>query len=237
MNPINQKYESMKFDSRRKSYYKGLKAMQNLGYVFDDYIHHFPSFAGHMTIARFLGLYELYKMSLGVAGHIAEAGIHKGFGTIGLAKIVKIFEPESLTLVHGFDWFLGMDSTNEEPNILKGSYKEDYKRLMKLINAQQLGNIIHIHKLDLKTELGTFFKTNSYLQFKLVIIDAGQYDIVASCLRNFWERITPGGILVFDSFNHEISPGETRAIKELLPNSKIRTLPWLWTPTAFVVKE
>lgn len=236
MDYIEGRYESKKFSDRKEPYYNGLSEILSLGYEKEDLIHHFPSFIGHMTLARILNLYELYKMTLGVAGHIAEAGVYKAAGTLLFAKLTKIFEPESLTLVHGFDWFEGTLPTEEEPNVLEGSYKEDYSRIMRLIRAQQLDNIVHIHKLDLKTELDSFFDENKYMQFKLVLLDAGQYEIVKSCLRNFWPRITSGGIIVFDQFNHELSPGETRAVKEFLPDAKIKTFPFGWMPTAYVVK-
>jgi hypothetical protein len=189
-----------------------------------------------MTLARFLVLYEAYKMTLGLAGHIAEAGVYKGAGTLFFAKLAQIFEPESLTLVHGFDWFEGSKPTSEEPNIVEGSYREDYARLMRLIAAQRLEHIVHIHKLDLKTGLDQFFEENAYMQFKLVFLDAGTYEIVKNCLKHFWPRLTSGGVMIFDQFNHELSPGETRAIKEYMPDAKIRTFPFGWMPTAHVVK-
>lgn len=229
-------FETRKFSARKGPYYEGLTEMLSLGYGAEDLIHHFPSFVGHMTLARFIALYELYKMTLGVAGHIAEAGVYKGAGSLFLAKLTQIFEPESLTLVHGFDWFEGSKLTAEEPNVTEGSYKEDYSRLMKLIKAQQLENIVHIHKLDLITELEKFFDEHRYMQFKLVFLDAGLYDIVMSCLKSFWPRLTSGGIIIFDQFNHELAPGETRAIRDFMPDQKIRTLPWAWMPTAYVVK-
>lgn len=230
------RFESKKFSVHKEPYYEGLSKMLSLGYEQEDLIHHFPSFVGHLTLAKFLSLYEFYKMTLGVAGHIAEAGVYKAAGTLMFAKLAKIFEPNSMTLVHGFDWFEGTLPTEEEPNVLKGSYKEDYNRVMDLIRAQHLENIVHIHKLDLKKELDRFFDENEYMQFKLVLLDAGQYDIVKSCLRNFWPRLTSGGIIIFDQFNHELSPGETRAIKEFMPDARIRTLPFGWMPTAYVVK-
>src|SRR5262245_44877790 len=177
-------FETLKFKRRKQPYYDALKEVLSLGYEPEDLIHHFPSFVGHMTLSRFLALYELYKMTLGVAGHIAEAGVYKGAGTLFLAKLTQIFEPESLTLVHGFDWFEGAKPTAEEPNVFAGSYKEDYSRLLKLVKAQRLERIVHIHKLDLTTELSSFFDTNRYMQFKLVFLDAGIYDIVKSCLEN-----------------------------------------------------
>lgn len=230
------KFETRKFSGRKAAYYEGLAEILSLGYEKEDLVHHFPNFVGHMTLSRFLALYELYKMTLGVAGHIAEAGVYKGAGTLFFAKLTQIFEPESLTLVHGFDWFEGSKVTAEEPNIIEGSCKEDYTRVMSLIRAQRLDHIAHIHKLDLRTGLDQFFDENRYIQFKLVFLDAGLYEVVKSCLRNFWPRLTSGGVMIFDQFNHELSPGETRAIKEFMPDAQIRTLPFGWMPTAYVVK-
>ncbi|MBV8856076.1 MAG: class I SAM-dependent methyltransferase [Acidobacteria bacterium] len=230
-------YETRKFAERKEPYYEGLKEVLSLGYSAEDLIHHFPSFVGHMTLSRFLVLYELYKMTLGVAGHIAEAGVYKGAGTLLFAKLTQIFEGESLTLVHGFDWFEGMDPSAEERDEAGvSSYKEDYLRLMRLIKAQKLDHLVHIHKLDLKEELADFFEKHQSLQFKLVFLDAGQYDVVKSCLINFWPRLTSGGVLVLDQFNHEHAPGEARAIREVLPDAQLRTFPFGWMPTAYVVK-
>lgn len=236
MNYKEGKFETLKFKERKGPYYEGLAEILSLGYEPEDLLHHFPSFVGHMTISRFLALYELYKMTLGVAGHIAEAGVYKGAGTLFFAKLAQIFEPESLTLVHGFDWFEGSKPTAEEPNIVAGSYKEDYERLMSLIRAQRLDNIVHIHKLDLTSALDAFFDEHKYMQFRLVYLDAGLYEVVKSCIKNFWPRLTSGGVMIFDQFNHELAPGETRAVREFLPDAKIRTFTFGWMPTAYVVK-
>ena len=236
MDYIEGKFESKKFSAQKEPYYEGLSKILSLGYSEEDLIHHFPSFVGHLTLLKFFSLYEFYKMTLGVAGHIAEAGVYKAAGTLLFAKLTKIFEPNSMTLVHGFDWFEGTLPTDEDTHAIEGSYKEDYNRILQLIRAQELENIVHIHKLDLKTELDTFFDENEYMQFKLVLLDAGQYDIVMSGLRNFWPRLTSGGIMIFDQFNQELSPGETRAVKEFMPDAQIKTLPFGWMPTAYVVK-
>ncbi|MEQ8170537.1 MAG: class I SAM-dependent methyltransferase [Candidatus Eremiobacterota bacterium] len=237
MEYIEGKFETKRFSLRKKPYYDGLSEIMSLGYETQDFIHHFPSFVGHMTLARFIGLYELYKMTLGISGHIAEVGVYKAAGTLFFAKLIRIFEPESLTLVHGFDWFEGTKPTEEEKNVIEGSYKEDYRRVMKLIKAQNLLDIVHIHKLDLRTELDRFFEENKYMQFKLVFLDSGLYEIVKNCIKYFWPRLTTGGIMIFDQFNHELSPGETRAVKEFLPGIKINTLPYCWMPTAYVIKS
>ena len=230
------KFEHNKFAYRRPGYLKGIEEILALDFDKTDYIHHFPAFAGHMTIARFLSLYEAYKMSLTVAGHIAEIGVYKGAGSLFFAKLVKIFEPNTLTLVHGFDWFEGAKTTEEEQYVVDGECKEDYEKVLRLIKAQSLDNIIHIHKLDITKDLECFFRKNQHFQFKLVFVDCGIYDVVSSAIKYFWPRLTSGGIMVFDHFNHEFAPGETRAIKKILPDAKIKTFQFGWMPTAYIIK-
>ncbi|HEY9283729.1 MAG TPA: class I SAM-dependent methyltransferase [Pyrinomonadaceae bacterium] len=229
-------FELEKFAARKPEYYEGLQEMLSLGFDATDYIHYFPAFAGPMTISRYLSLYEAYKMTLGVAGHIAEIGVFKGAGSLFFAKLAALFEPQSLTLVHGFDWFQGAKITGEEKFVSEGECSEDYDRVMRLIRAQRLDNVVHVHNLDVTKDLGRFFTEHSHLQFKLVFADCGIYDVVKSTLEHFWPRLTSGGIMIFDQFNHEVAPGETRAIKEFMPDAKMRTFPFGWMPTAYVVK-
>jgi hypothetical protein len=236
MTDVAGKFELQKFASNRAEYYEGLQQVLELGFDTTDYIHYFPAFAGPLTIARFISLYEVYKMTLGVAGHIAEVGVYKGAGSLLFAKLMKLFEPASLNLVHGFDWFQGAKITEEEKYVAQGECYEDYDRVMRLIKAQGMDNIIHIHNLDVTRDLGQFFTENPYLQFKLIFADCGIYDVVRSTLEHLWPRLTSGGIMMFDQFNHEVAPGETRAIKEFMPDGKFRTFPFGWMPTMYVVK-
>jgi hypothetical protein len=230
------KFELRKFASRKPAYYDGMNQILSMGYEPKDFIHEFPAFAGRMTLSRYISLYEAYKMTLGVAGHIAEIGVFRGAGSLLFAKLAQLFEPDSLTLVHGFDWFKGARISSEEKFVGEGECREEYDRLMKLIRVQGLEDTVHIHNLDVTKELDEFFLENPHLQFKLVFLDCGTYEVVSSSLKRFWPRLTSGGVLLFDHFNHEVAPGETRAIKEYMPDAKIKTFPFGWMPTAYVVK-
>ena len=230
-------FEYIKFDNRRDDYQKAIDTIEELDYSSRDLIEHFPAFAGHMTISRFLGLYELYKKVEGIAGHIGEVGIYKGASFLLFAKLLQIFERESLTQVHGFDWFQGTGEDDIPTAVEIGTYKESYERLQTLVSAQQLDRIAFIHKLDITKELIGFLDTYRHLQFKLVSLDAGLYNVVKTALPLFWERLTPGGVLVLDQYNHELSPGETMAVRELLPHAKVRTLPNIWLPSGYIIKE
>jgi hypothetical protein len=234
---LDGEFETVKFSERKPQYYEALNEIFRLGYPPADYLHYFPAFVGHVTLWRHLTLYELYKKTIGIAGHIADIGVYKGASALLFAKLLQIFEPEALTMVHGFDWFRGTLASSEEPLQVSGSVFEDEARLRKLVTLQRLDNVLKIHKLDIVTELDGFFAKHPYLRFKLVFLDSGTYDVVSSAIRNFWPRLLPGGVLIFDQFNHEVAPGETRAIAELLPNEKVETIPNSWMPNAFIQKR
>jgi hypothetical protein len=233
-------FESSKFAFRKESYAESLAAIKSLGYTVEDYIHHFPCFTGALTLARYIAILECYQKTLGVAGNIAEVGMYKGAGSLFLAKLTQLYEPNALTQVHGFDWFQGAQNLSESDlkHLITGSYAESQERVQKLVEAQNLSNLIKIHSMDMASDqVKDFFTKFKHLQFKLVIFDIGIYEVVSNALPLFWERLTPGGIVIFDQYNFDIAPGETEAVREFLPNAKIRTFPNGWMPTAYVVKE
>jgi hypothetical protein len=230
-------FETRKFANRREPYWKGIDEILKMNYTPPDLIHHFPAFAGHVCLGRFLALYEAYKLVLGTAGHIAEAGVWKGSGMLFFAKLTQLFEPESLTQVHGFDWFRGNHPDPSEVHLVQdGSYFESKEQLERLIAAQGLERLALLHEVDLSKDLKTFLDAYPHLQFKLVFLDCGLYRVVRHCIENFWPRLTPGGVLVLDNFNHETAPGEALAVRELLPDLQIHTFPFAQQPTAYIRK-
>lgn len=230
--------ESMKFEGRRPAYSEALEGIKNLQIPLEDILHYFPAYVGDMTLNRYLTLYELYKRTLELSGHIAEVGVYKGAGSIFFAKLINIFEPMSLTMVHGFDWFKGNMPNEDESKLMPiGGYRASYTDLITLIDLQGLTNTLKIHNLDAAKELGNFFLDNRHLVFKLVFLDAGLYGVVKHSIEHFIDRIVPGGILIFDQFAHELAPGETAAIMELLGDQRIERLSWSWMPNAYIVKK
>ena len=230
--------ETLKFEHRREPYWHGIQQILDMDISPADLIHHAPAFAGHMNLARFLALYEAYKMTSPFAGHIAEAGIWKGTCTLFFAKLTRIFEPESPTLVHGFDWFQGIRPQGNEVGLVQdGAYSASFEWVNKLVSVQGLNDVVRLHNLDLSQDLPAFFSKHPSLQFKLVLLDCGIYNVVRACIEHFWPRLTPGGLLILDNFNYEPSPGETTATRELLPNKPIRTFGFTFQPTAYIIKD
>lgn len=231
------KYEYIRFDHRRDSFKEYINYLEEKNISINDWMDNYSSYIGHMSLSRIIGLYELYKKVLGVAGHIGEIGVYKGASFFLFAKLIQVFESESLTQVHGFDWFQGTGTDDIALKVEQGTYSYSYEEFVELKKMQGLDNIAFIHRLDVVKELDVFLKENLHLQFKLFFLDAGLHNIVKTTLPLIWERITPGGIVILDQYNHELAPGETLAVREILPHQKIYTLPNIWMPTAYMIKE
>ena len=210
---------------------------ETLDYMISDFYEYFPCFTSAKNISRFISFYECYKMTLGISGHIAEVGVYRGAVSFFFTKLALLYEPHGLTQIHGFDWFQKPEGDNPPKFPDPASYYESYERISTIINVQGLQTHLLLHRLNVLTELEEFFRENDYLRFKIVFLDAGNYDIVEKCIKEFWPRLSQGGILILDQYNFEVAPGETLAVHDLLPEETIiHSFPNGWMPTGYIIK-
>lgn len=229
--------ENKRFSDVDREFHAGIDSILEMGVTPRELIHHFTCFTGYVNLARYLFFYELYKQTIGLCGHIADIGTWKGASFFFFVKMVKLFEPYSQTMVHGFDWFKGMEPEQGQDNMaFQGTYAADYETVLKLLEVQRLADIGHVHKLDLVTELEGFFADNRHMRFKLVFLDCGTRRVLESCLAHFWPRIVPGGVLILDHYNNASSPAESEALERCVGQIEIKQMPFVRQPTAYVVK-
>jgi hypothetical protein len=230
--------ETLKFDHRRSPYWESIRHILTMGYDPADLIHHAPAFAGELNLGRFLAIYEAYKIALPYAGHIAECGVYIGSGSLFLAKLTRLFEPAASTLVLAFDWFKGSHGATLEDGIVdQSAYAEPADRFRELVHIQNLDDVVRVNELDLSRDLPDYFKEHPHLRFKLVLLDCGFYATTRAAIEHLWPRLTPGGVLVLDNYNHEAAPGETRAVQDLMPHEPIRAFPFAFMASAYVIKR
>ena len=182
-------------------------------------------------------MYDLYKKSYNLAGHIADVGTWKGASFLFLAKLVRLFESYNNTQVHGFDWFEGMKPQEGDCQEVQGEYLAEYETLLQLIDLQNLNNIAILHKMDIINELSSFFKENPYLRFKMVFVDCGITDVLEKSLENFWPKIVQGGVLIMDHYNVETSPTESDIVDKYIGKNCIKQYSFNRQPTAYIIKE
>lgn len=232
---INGTLETVRHAKRRAKYHENLAKIMDLGYEKQDLLHYFPSFVGDLTLARAFTLYEFYKQTKDIAGHICEVGVHKGFGSILFGKLIQLFEPHSLTMVHGFDWFKGIEQETDAKLQRPGGDGSDEDMLRELIRLQNLDSVVKVHNLDVRTDLSKFFEDYPHLRFRLAFIDSGTYAVTKAAIESIWPRLNKGGIMIFDQYTNEVAPGETQAIHELLPNETIRNIGG-WMANSYILK-
>jgi hypothetical protein len=67
-----------------------------------------------------------------------------------------------------------------------------------------------------------FLRKNEHTAFSLVHIDCDLYESTKDALGAVFERVVPGGVILFDEVFHPKFPGETKAFWEVFNSSPLR---------------
>jgi hypothetical protein len=201
-----------------------------------DLLYHFPAFVGSVNLARFLSLFKAFEATQHISGHIGDFGTYKGGSFFTFAKLVRIFEPHSNTEVLGFDWFKGQTPGPKDHSINQGKYVSEKHVLEALIEKQNLSGIMKLHDMNLVKDFSNFLTENPWLHFRLAFIDCGIEDVLNAKIKPVWDRILPGGILILDHFNHEVSPTESVIALAATSGRVVEQFSFSRSPTAFIVK-
>ncbi|MEL7037843.1 MAG: TylF/MycF/NovP-related O-methyltransferase [Cyanobacteria bacterium J06592_8] len=201
-------------------------------------------------LAKLVARTLIFEQIINVPGDIIEAGVYRGSGMLTWLKLKKILAPNALKKVIGFDYF----DTESLLNSLSGQDKTSMQGLFEVRGYQhEEGAERFVH--DLITNAG--FDRNSYDLIKGDISQVAQ-DFVSqrpglkiSCLyldldlqyptyhalNAFWDRVSMGGMVVFDEYAyHQWSEaqGADQFFEE--KNIQIKALHYP-CPTAYVIKH
>ncbi|MEK3720384.1 class I SAM-dependent methyltransferase [Paenibacillus sp. FSL H8-0034] len=226
-----------KFKDMDQDYFSYIDTLAEMNIDAKELIFQFPVFVGHVNLGRYLFFYDLYKKVMNLNGHIADVGTYKGASFLFFSKLIRLFESYATTQVHGFDWFKGMNPSEDDDPLQKDRYIGDFETLSKWIELQQLKDISIVHKMDVTQELDGFLQQNRHLRFKIVFIDCGVAGVIEKSLECLWPRLVNGGILIMDHFNCEVSPAESILLDKFIGNQFVRQMPFNRQPTCYVIKE
>jgi len=183
---------------------------------------HWPLYCGISNLARSIAISDLLRSTLDVPGHVVEFGSWRGANVLFFAKLLRIFDPMGSKVVHCFESFEGLDKFSkedkDEAKLEKGKYKGLYEELMDIITLYHLNDEINIHKGRIADTLPTVLKENEALTFSFVYYDADLYKPAKTVIESLHERLSKGGLFVFDEWNYKIYPGEGLAVNEFLKN-------------------
>jgi hypothetical protein len=208
----------------------------------DKRLESFPKYVRRQDLKRFLAMYELFKLALGVKGSIVECGVFRGFSVMAWAKLSAILEPENLTRrIYAFDTFDGFPSVDEkdanavaQPSAGEfggGGYYDELLQLIEVFDQERfLGHIdkVHLVKGDASKTIPEFVETHPHLVVSLLYLDFDLYEPTKAALEHFLPRMPAGSVLAFDELDNPIWPGETLAALDTvgLRSLKLQRLPW-----------
>ena len=211
----------------RKSHF-----FDNSKYLTPDKLRNFSKYVRRQDIARFMGLYELFKKQIDCKGSIVECGVHQGGGLLTWAKLSSILEPYNHhRKIIGFDTFRGIpkkstfDKTKKNNKI---NFKENIniiKELKDCIKEYNLNRFINnkkkieLIKGDAIKTIPKFIKNNKHILISLLYFDFVVYEPTKVALEYFLPRMSKGSIIAFNELNNEDWPGETVAF---LNKSKLK---------------
>lgn len=196
-------------------------------------------------LARTLLLNEVKHLP----GDIVECGVFKGTGILTFLKLKKYLCPNTLKKVIGFDFFnskklidslTGIDK--QAMNVLfkdrNFEHKNDYAKYFSE-SIQSMGFKEHEYELvsgDVIETTKKFVSERPGFRISLLYLDLDLDIPTYEALKNMWDRVVSGGIVVFDEYafhKWSESDGVDRFFKDR--GVQIKTLNYI-CPSAYVIK-
>ena len=202
-------------------------------------------------IGKLLHRYDFFNKTKHLPGDIVEIGVFKGSGIATFSKFLEIYAPHSNKKIVGFDIF---DDDNKETILEKDGKidKETMNIVYSKVNSSELSlssvvtrlDMMAIHKKyslvkgDVQDTLPTFLSDNPGFRCSLIYIDVDLERPTYAALINLWDRLLPGGIIVFDEYEyHKFSEscGVEKFLKEKNIPYNLLSTNWI-APTAYMQK-
>lgn len=199
-----------------------------------------PFFPTDIRLFRLLYCLEQTK---GFPDPVAEFGIGSGYGmTYMLSTIQGLGDKRSY---HGFDTFQGfpyihpedLENLPEERKSVSvvGRYAEfGIDHIRGLARAVGMGGRVTFHKGPFEDTLPLLASDQ---RFSFVFLDCDLYQSYLTSLDHLYHRVVPGGIFLFDEYEHTVDwPGARKAIDEFFADKPEKPEPLPFGDSWMVVK-
>lgn len=195
-------------------------------------------------IKKLIARYEIFKKAIEVPGDIVECGVFKGVGFMYWLKLLKLFSAEEQRMVIGFDTFNSFaDSLLDYEKDSAKSYVEeslfegvDPDLILK--NAKSYGfENSDLIAGDVLETIPKYRKDNPGFRICLLHLDLDTYKGTKVVLENFYDLVTPGGIILLDEYGKR-GWGESDAVDEFFNNKNktIHSVKTSYQPTSYIIK-
>lgn len=190
--------------------------------------------------------YDLFKKTNSIPGDIVECGVFKGTGIMMWAKFLKIYDPNSIKKIVGFDTFgnfsksiLNYEKKEADKFIKESSFTKANFNTIKKIASDIIGNDkIELIKGDIIKTSKKYMKKNKGFRISLLHLDLDTFAGTYAALKNFYPALVKGAIIILDEYGVR-GWGESDAVDIFFKkkNIKILKVPYSTKPTSFIIKN
>ena len=224
--------------------------IQNSSQNFYDSFNEFIMSNDNKVFNKLVARSFLMKEVENIPGDIVECGVFKGTGIYTFLKLRRLLNANSLKRVIGFDFFDTDDLINKIQDSVDKSNMSDlftqrnfshninYKDYLenKLIDHGFHKNEFELVAGDISITSEKYKKQNPGFKISLLYIDLDIEEPTYNTLKNLYENVTKGGLIVFDEYAHPAwseSKGVDRFLSDM--NLEIHNLNY-GCPTAYIKK-
>lgn len=193
-----------------------------------DYENGFYWFSPKSRLNKMLAHYELYKTINSIPGHIFELGVYKGASLIRFATFRDALENDYSRKIVGFDAFGEFPTNNLE-------VQDDLKFIKKFevagghgLSEEEVADVMHskgfenfiLVKGNVFDTLPKYLSDNPETRLAILHLDMDVKEPTEFALDLLYDRVVPGGIIVFDDYN--AVAGETISVDEFVAKHKLK---------------
>lgn len=195
-------------------------------------------------IKKLLARYEVFKKAMKVPGDIVECGVFKGSGFMYWLKLIKLFASQEQRMVIGFDTFKSFSDSllDYEKKSAQSFVNEAFFEGVdpkEIIDNAKSGGFLNSELIagDVLETIPKYKKDNPGFRISLLHLDLDTYQGTKIVLENFYDLVTPGGIILLDEYGKR-GWGESDAVDEFFKNKNktIHAIENSYQPTSFIEK-
>ena len=215
----------------------------------------FAVLARRQALKRFLAHVELFQMTLDVPGDISELGVFRGAGLFTWGNLLESYCVGDRTkVVYGFDNWRGFTKLSEQDGVNgadvgrvaggfdPGAYRAELESAIEIFDSDRFipgkPRIVLVDG-NIEETVPKFAAERPGVRFSLVHFDCDLYAPTKAALNALWNKVSRGGVVIFDEYAIADWPGETAAVDEFLadkPGIRLQTFTWTNVPGAYLVK-
>ena len=216
-----------------------------------------PAYVRRIHLGRFLAHYELFKQIIDLPGCVVECGVFRGSSFFTWSKLMETFVPNDRSRkIFGFDSFAGLTDFNSKDGKMDARHGKTVggwsasavrNEVVKLVEITNKDNLIpgiercRLIEGNIKETIPKFVEDNPGLRVSLLYLDMDLYEPTQIALDYLYDRVVPGGIVVFDEYGLMPWEGESKAVEEFMTRKhlkyKIKKFPFSTLPHGYIVKE